>query len=83
MQWYPIKLTAPVRQYYFGERVIPERFGKPGLPAEGKISETWEISGYRDAIGTVVNGSLAGRTLQEITLDYPDEFVGQGWRLLL
>jgi mannose-6-phosphate isomerase len=80
MKWYPIKLTTPIRQYYFGERVIPERLGKQGLPAEGKIAETWEISGYRDAMGTVVNGSLAGRTLQQLTTDYPDELVGQGWR---
>lgn len=79
MNWYPLKLTTPVRTYAFGERLIPERLGKRGLPA-GTIAETWEVSGYREAMGRVVNGSFAGRTLHELTLTYPNELVGQGWQ---
>lgn len=79
MNWYPLKLTTPIRAYTFGERLIPEHLGKGGLP-DGTIAETWEVSGYRDAMGTVINGSFKGRTLQDLTLTYPDELVGQGWR---
>jgi len=79
MEWYPIKLTAHVRTYAFGERLIPERLGKDGVP-EGTVAETWEISDYRDTTGTVVNGALAGRTLHDLALSYPDEVVGAGWR---
>lgn len=79
MSWYPLKLTTPIRTYTFGERLIPERLGKRGLP-EGTIAETWEVSGYRDAMGTVVNGSFKGRTLQDLTATYPSELVGQGWQ---
>ncbi|MBV9278822.1 MAG: class I mannose-6-phosphate isomerase [Chloroflexi bacterium] len=79
MDWYPLKLSIHVRSYAFGARLIPERIGKAGLP-EGVVAETWEISDYRDTTGTVLNGELAGRTLHDLTLAYPDELVGRGWR---
>lgn len=79
MNWYPLKLTTHIRQYYFGERQIPDRLHKQGLP-DGTIAETWEISDYKDTTGTVTNGALAGRTLHDLTLSHPDELVGQGWR---
>ena len=79
MEWYPIKLTAHVRRYAFGERLIPERLGKKDLP-DGIVAETWEISDYRDTTGTITNGALAGRTLHDAVTDYPDELVGAGWR---
>ncbi|HEX5848760.1 MAG TPA: class I mannose-6-phosphate isomerase [Rubrobacter sp.] len=79
MEAYPIELTYHVRDYYFGERLIPELLGKRDTP-DGKVSETWEISDYRETVGTVVNGPYAGRTLHEITEEFPDELVGEGWR---
>jgi mannose-6-phosphate isomerase len=78
MKWYPIKLTPHIRTYAFGERLIPEMLGKTGLP-EGVVAETWEISDYADTTGTVTNGELAGRTLHDITIAYPQEVVGRGW----
>src|SRR6266487_153770 len=77
--WYPIKLTAHVATYYFGERLIAERLGKAGLP-DGIVAETWQISDYRDARGTVTNGAFAGRTLHSLAMEHPDELVGAGWR---
>jgi mannose-6-phosphate isomerase len=78
MEWYPIIVTAHVRTYVFGERLIPDMLGKTGLP-EGVVAETWEISDYQETTGTVTNGSLAGRTLHDITMSYPTELVGAGW----
>jgi mannose-6-phosphate isomerase len=78
MKWYPIKLTAHVRAYNFGERLIPEMLGKVDVPG-GIVAETWEISDYRDTTGTVTNGELAGRTLHDITMSYPEELVGAEW----
>ncbi len=78
--WYPIKLTFHVRTYAFGERLIPEMLGKQGAPAAGRVSETWEFSDYRETTGTITNGSFAGQTLHEVTMAYPDELVGSGWR---
>lgn len=79
MAWYPLKLTFHVRSYAFGERLIPDKLGKRGVP-EGVVAETWEVSDCGETTATVLNGALAGRTLHELTMDHPDELVGQGWR---
>ena len=77
--WYPLKLSAHIRTYSFGERLIPERLGKTGVP-DGVVAETWEISDYQDTTATVQNGEFAGKTLHDLTLAHPDELVGAGWR---
>lgn len=79
MHWYPIKLTAHIRAYTFGERLIADRLGKQGLPG-GVVAETWEISDYRDTTGTVINGALAGQTLHQLVEQYPDDLLSAGWR---
>ncbi|HET7479467.1 MAG TPA: type I phosphomannose isomerase catalytic subunit [Rubrobacteraceae bacterium] len=78
MDAYPIKLSYHVRSYYFGERLIPNLLGKRGVP-EGTVAETWEISDYRETTGTVLNGEYAGRTLHDLTLEFPEDLVGEGW----
>ncbi|HEY8447957.1 MAG TPA: hypothetical protein VIL01_12700 [Thermomicrobiales bacterium] len=77
--WYPLKLTYHVRTYAFGDRLIPEKLGKEGVP-EGIVAETWEVSDYRDARATVVNGELAGQSFHDLVMAHPDAIVGQGWR---
>lgn len=79
MDAYPIELSYHVRDYYFGERLIPEMLGKNDAP-DGVVAETWEISDYKETTGTVVNGPYAGRTLHELVEEFPDELVGEGWR---
>ncbi len=79
MEAYPIKLSYHVRDYYFGERLIPEMLGKKDVP-DGVVAETWEISDYRETTGKVVSGPYAGRTLHELVEEFPDELVGKGWR---
>jgi mannose-6-phosphate isomerase len=79
MDMYPLKLTCHVRSYAFGDRLIPERLGKPGMP-DGIVAESWEVSDYRGAVATVRNGSLAGRSLHELVQAEPEAIVGAGWR---
>jgi mannose-6-phosphate isomerase len=79
MERYPLKLTFHVREYSFGERLIPEKLGKRGVP-EGVVAETWEISDYEDTTGEVTNGPYAGRTLHSLVEESPDELVGENWR---
>jgi mannose-6-phosphate isomerase len=79
MQWSPIKLTYHVRTYAFGERLIPERLGKAGVP-EGVVAETWEVSDYPAARATITSGPFAGRLLHDLVEAHPDELVGAGWR---
>lgn len=78
MDWYPVKLTAHVRAYSFGARLIPEQLGKADLPA-GVVAETWEVSDYRQTTGVVRNGVLAGRTLHQLVESSPHELVGREW----
>jgi mannose-6-phosphate isomerase len=79
MEWSPIEPTFHVRTYAFGERLIPERLGKRGVP-EGVVAETWDVSDYRDARATVRSGPGAGGLLHDLVLAHPDEVVGRGWR---
>src|SRR5918994_3156502 len=76
---YPIKLSYHVRDYYFGERLIPELLGKGDAP-DGVVAETWEVSDYIETTGSVQNGSYAGKTLHDLVVEFPDELVGEGWR---
>lgn len=77
MQWYPLKLSFHVRTYAFGDRLIPERLGK-GVP-DGTIAETWEFSDLGETTATILNGELAGKTLHDVTMRFPEEMVGTGW----
>ncbi len=77
-RWSPLKLSVHVRSYAFGERQIPERLGKKGLPA-GVVAETWEFSDYEDTTGTVTQGPFAGSTLHQLVERYPRELVGERW----
>src|ERR671933_18687 len=79
METYLIKLTAHVRTYAFGGRLIPEKLGKKDVP-EGVVAEAWEISDYRETSGRIINGEYTGLTLHDLVLEYPDELVGEGWR---
>src|ERR671933_27651 len=79
METYLIKLTAHVRTYAFGGRLIREKLGKKDVP-RGRLAETWEVSDYRETSGRVINGEYAGLTLHDLVLEYPDELVGEGWR---
>lgn len=78
MNWYPLELSAHIRTYTFGERLIPDMLGKADMP-EGIVAETWEVSDQRDARAIILNGELTGRPFHDIVLRYPDEIVGRGW----
>lgn len=77
--WYPLLLSAPVRAYAFGERLIPGLLGKTGLP-DGKIAETWEYSAYPGSESTILNGQHAGVDLQQLAARWPAELVSPGQR---
>lgn len=79
MDWSPVKLSVHVRTYAFGERLIPDRLGKSGVP-DGVVAETWEISDHPDARATITDGPYAGRLLHDLVEAEPDGLVGEGWR---
>ncbi|MEU6665590.1 class I mannose-6-phosphate isomerase [Streptomyces sp. NPDC046727] len=79
MEWYPLRLTTPVRQHVFGGRVLADRWGRAGLP-DGPVAETWEVSDVDGEVATVTAGPLAEHSLRRLVEEYPQELVGRGWR---
>ncbi len=79
MEWYPLRLTTPFRTYISGGRAIIDTLGKGQLPA-WRVAETWEVSDVEGAQASIRNGALGGRSLRDVTLEYPDELMGRGWR---
>ncbi|GGY24601.1 class I mannose-6-phosphate isomerase [Streptomyces djakartensis] len=79
MDWYPLRLTTPVKSHVFGGRALAERWGRAGLP-DGPVAETWEVSDVDGEGSRVTDGPLAGRSLRGLTESNPDELVGHGWR---
>lgn len=76
---YPLQLTTPTRAYGFGERLIPQVLKKAGLPEAGIVAETWEYSDETSSPATIVNGALAGTTLNSLVQSAPDWLVGEGF----
>ncbi|TWI52373.1 mannose-6-phosphate isomerase [Pseudomonas duriflava] len=75
MDWYPLRLTTPIRSHMFGGHAIAERLGKRGLPP-GRIAETWEVSDVDGSIAQVTEGSLEGQSLRNLVLQHPRELIG-------
>lgn len=48
-----------------------------GLTPQSGIGESWEISGVKDNISIVENGSFAGKELQYLLENYGEELVGK------
>ena len=74
--WYPLKFHEVLRDYSFGARWIPELLGKPWLPREGVIAETWEICDHGKDISIVRNGELTGKSLHELIKQHGADLLG-------
>lgn len=70
---YPLKFNNIYYEKIWGGRDF-EQF-RTNLP-EGKIGESWDIACHKNGTGVVVNGSLKGKTLQDIFDDYQLEIIG-------
>ncbi|MFF8551538.1 class I mannose-6-phosphate isomerase [Streptomyces sp. NPDC015501] len=75
---HPLRLTVTAKPLVFGGQAIARRLGKRGLP-DWSIAETWECSDVTGAVGVVVGGPAAGRTLREVTAAHGEELMGAGW----
>jgi len=70
---YPMRLTPVLKQAIWGGRNL-EMFGRT-LPA-GKIAESWEIAAHPNGSSIVINGTHAGKSLAELTLELGTKLVG-------
>lgn len=73
---YPLKFETIYKDKIWGgqkiKTVLNKDFGD--LPNCG---ETWEISGVKENISTVKEGTLAGKTLRDVLVEYKGNLVGK------
>lgn len=72
---YPLRLQPFFRDYLWGGRKLQTRLGKQ-LPKEGIWAESWEIVDHPEHSSVIINGSLAGQTLRQVTRSTPEWLLG-------
>lgn len=74
---YPLRFREVIRNYPFGGRRIPARFpAKDGLPGEGTLAETWEVSDHGPDQSVVRGGPLEGCTLRRLVEEMGEGLLG-------
>lgn len=72
---YPIKFTPILKEKIWGGSKLREILNKDSTSDE--LGESWEISGVKNDISVVANGSLRGKSLNDLLEDYKEEFLGK------
>ncbi len=70
---YPLKLQPTLHVKVWGGQKLAERLNK-SLPTQEPYGESWELHGS----ASVLNGSLRGRNLAELTREFGEDLVGKG-----
>lgn len=61
MNLYPMKLSAPCKDYLWGGNRLRKEYGK--VSDADKIAESWELSCHKDGESVIANGEFKGETL--------------------
>lgn len=75
---YPLRFEPVYRDYIWGGNRIVRKY-RPALPP-GTYAESWEISDRPDGMSIVVNGSMKGKTLHQLTEIMGEDLLGIGHR---
>ncbi|MDZ4199894.1 MAG: type I phosphomannose isomerase catalytic subunit, partial [Kiritimatiellia bacterium] len=71
---YPLLLKPAYKNYLWGGTRIAEVYGRETPP--GPVAESWEVSTRPEGMSLVLNGPLAGRTLQEAIDTMGEDLLG-------
>ncbi|MDX1463792.1 MAG: type I phosphomannose isomerase catalytic subunit [Marinirhabdus sp.] len=71
---YPLLFVPQLKEKVWGGTKLVTEFHKMG---EGKIGESWELSGVEGAISVVANGPLQGAYLTDLINEYKEQLVGK------
>lgn len=71
---YPIRFKPILQEKIWGGNKLRDLLNKD--TTAGNVGESWEISGVKDNISIVNNGSEAGKSLNELISEYRSELVG-------
>ena len=75
MEQYPMKLTAPLKDYIWGGTKLKTEFGKQ--TDLDKVSESWELACHKDGMSIIANGDAAGMTLGDYIKGEGREVLGR------
>ena len=75
MKLYPMKLTAPCKDYIWGGTRLREEYGKTS--DADRIAESWELSCHKDGESIIFNGDFAGKTLSEFIKENGKDVLGK------
>jgi mannose-6-phosphate isomerase len=73
---YPLKFIPLLQSRIWGGRELGRVLSKV-LPAEGRIGESWELSGVPGYDSVIANGPLRGTTLRQAVEKYNGALVGE------
>ncbi|MBC7450563.1 MAG: class I mannose-6-phosphate isomerase [Cytophagales bacterium] len=73
---YPLRFRTIFKDKIWGGSKIKTVLGKDYTPLPN-CGETWELSGVKDNLSVVENGSLAGEDLQALVSEYKELLVGK------
>ncbi len=74
MKLYPLKFKAIFKERIWGGQAFKTYFGKD-IPA-GNIGESWELADLPEDKSEIVNGPLAGKTIDQVIAEFPEEITG-------
>ena len=71
---YPIKFTPILKEKIWGGNKLKEVLNKE--TDQSNVGESWEISGVKEAVSTVENGVLKGKSLNQLLVEYKEDLLG-------
>ena len=75
MKSYPLKFKPIYKERIWGGNDLNTYFGKD-LPEGVKIGESWELTDLPGDHSEIVNGELAGKTIDQVLSMYPEKITG-------
>ncbi|WP_424494231.1 type I phosphomannose isomerase catalytic subunit [Salinimicrobium sp. GXAS 041] len=71
---YPLKFTPILKEKIWGGNKLKEVLHKE--TDQNNVGESWEISGVNEAVSTVENGVLKGKSLNHLLVEYKEDLLG-------
>ncbi|MBN1123862.1 MAG: class I mannose-6-phosphate isomerase [Sedimentisphaerales bacterium] len=76
MELYPLRFEPIFKERIWGGRRLAEVYGKK-LPHNVKIGESWELADLPEDKSRIVNGTLAGQTIDQVIARYGSQITGK------
>lgn len=74
MKAYPVKFAAVIQERIWGGNKLKDCFH---VKNPQPIGEYWVLSGHPNGPSVVTNGELAGKTINELTKEFPEAYLGR------